>query len=217
MYIIPCYHGGLLLTHWGRDKMGTISQTTFSHTFPWMKMYEFRLRFVPKGPINNIPALFQVIAWRRPGDKPLSEPMMVILLTHVWVIRPQWVNSSHVQLELGMTLRSIITRALVKFQTYLKFEDCRKSPRKPRYRPLFWFHAITWTTFDLALAPRQYLNQFWSYFGTTPLPEPVLNLFWQHAITWTSFDLILAPRQYLNLFWSCFGPTPIPEPDFDLS
>ena len=35
------------------------------------------LKFVPKGPINNIPALVQIMAWRRPGDKPLSEPMMV--------------------------------------------------------------------------------------------------------------------------------------------
>ena len=32
------------------------------------------LKFVPKGPINNNPALVQVMAWRRPGDKPLSEP-----------------------------------------------------------------------------------------------------------------------------------------------
>ena len=30
------------------------------------------LKFVPKGPINNIPALVQRMAWRRPGDKPLS-------------------------------------------------------------------------------------------------------------------------------------------------
>ena len=35
------------------------------------------LKFVPKGPINNIPALVQIMAWCRPGDKPLSEPMMV--------------------------------------------------------------------------------------------------------------------------------------------
>ena len=27
--------------------------------------------------INNIPALVQIMAWRRPGDKPLSEPMTV--------------------------------------------------------------------------------------------------------------------------------------------
>ena len=35
------------------------------------------LEFVPRGPINNIPKLVQVMAWRRPGDKPLSEPVMV--------------------------------------------------------------------------------------------------------------------------------------------
>ena len=40
------------------------------------------LKFLPKGPINNIPALVQIMAWRRPGDKPLSEAMMVSLLTH---------------------------------------------------------------------------------------------------------------------------------------
>ena len=50
------------------------------------------LKFIPKGPINNIPALVQIMAWRRPGDKPLSEPMMVSLLTHICVTRPQWVN-----------------------------------------------------------------------------------------------------------------------------
>ena len=33
------------LTHWGRDKMAAISQTTFSSGFSLLKMYEFRLRF----------------------------------------------------------------------------------------------------------------------------------------------------------------------------
>ena len=33
------------LTHWGRDKMDAISQTTFSSAFSWMKMQEFCLRF----------------------------------------------------------------------------------------------------------------------------------------------------------------------------
>ena len=50
------------------------------------------LKFVPKVPINNIPALVQIMAWRRPGDKPLSEAMMVSLLTHICVTRPQWVK-----------------------------------------------------------------------------------------------------------------------------
>ena len=34
------------------------------------------LKFVPRGQINNIPVLVQIMAWRRTGDKPLSEPMM---------------------------------------------------------------------------------------------------------------------------------------------
>ena len=50
------------------------------------------LKFVPTGPINNNPALVQIMAWRRSGDKPLSEPMIVSLLTHICVTRPQWVN-----------------------------------------------------------------------------------------------------------------------------
>ena len=50
------------------------------------------LKFVPGGPINNISALVQIMAWRRPGDKPLSEPLMVSLPTHICVARPQWVK-----------------------------------------------------------------------------------------------------------------------------
>ena len=55
-------------------------------------LIKISLRFVPKAPINNIPALVQIMAWRRPGDKPLSEPMMVNLPTHICVTQPQWVN-----------------------------------------------------------------------------------------------------------------------------
>ena len=57
----------------------------------WIPM-EISLKFVPKGPINKIPALFQIMAWRRPGDKPLSETMLVSLLAHKCVTRPQWVK-----------------------------------------------------------------------------------------------------------------------------
>ena len=51
------------------------------------------LKFVPKGPINNNPALVQIMAWHQSGDKPLSEPMMVSLLTHICVTWPPWVNT----------------------------------------------------------------------------------------------------------------------------
>ena len=43
------------------------------------------LKFVPKGQSNNITALAQMMAWRHPGDKPLSE--------HICVTRPQWVKT----------------------------------------------------------------------------------------------------------------------------
>ena len=42
-------------------------------------LIEISPKFVPKGLIDNIPALVQMMAWRRPGDKPLSEPMMGLL------------------------------------------------------------------------------------------------------------------------------------------
>ena len=34
-----------VLTHWGRDEMAAVFQMTFSNTFCWMKIYEFRLKF----------------------------------------------------------------------------------------------------------------------------------------------------------------------------
>ena len=34
-----------VLTHWGRDKIPAIFQTTFSNGFLWMKMHEFQLKF----------------------------------------------------------------------------------------------------------------------------------------------------------------------------
>ena len=53
---------------------------------------EISLKFVLKCSINNIPALGQIMAWRRPGDKPLSEPMTVGLLTHLCVAQSLWVK-----------------------------------------------------------------------------------------------------------------------------
>ena len=55
-------------------------------------LIKISLKFVSKGLINHIPALVQLMAWRQPGDKPLSEPMMVSLLTHICVTQPRWVK-----------------------------------------------------------------------------------------------------------------------------
>ena len=64
------------------------------HSLQWNVgiLIKFSMKFVPKGPINNIPALVQIMAWRRPGDKPLSEPLMARLAAHICVTRPQRVK-----------------------------------------------------------------------------------------------------------------------------
>ena len=59
-------------------------------------LIKISLKFVPKGPINNIPPLVLIMAWRWAGDKPLFEPMMITLLTHLCVTRPQWLNANHI-------------------------------------------------------------------------------------------------------------------------
>ena len=76
----------------GRHFADDIFKRIFLNENVWIPI-KISLKFVPKGPINNIPALVQMMVWRRPGAKPLSEPMMVSLLTHIWVTRPQWVNT----------------------------------------------------------------------------------------------------------------------------
>ena len=89
-------HSGKISYHYKRgwDKMG--ADDIFNHIFLneniWIAI-EISMKIFPKSPINNIPALVQIMAWRRPGDKPLSEPMMVRLQTNAWVTRPQWVNT----------------------------------------------------------------------------------------------------------------------------
>ena len=51
--------------------------------------------FVCEVRITSVSALVHKMAWRRPGDKPLSEPMMVSLLTLICVTRPQWVQQNN--------------------------------------------------------------------------------------------------------------------------
>ena len=75
--------------------MATIFQTAFSNAFfnenVWISI-KIWLKFVPNGPINYIPAFVQIMTWRRPGNKPLSEPMMVNLLTYIYMHHSAWVS-----------------------------------------------------------------------------------------------------------------------------
>ena len=86
--------------------------------FKCIFLNQISLKFVPKDPINNIPALVQTMAWRRPGNKPLSEPMLVSLLTNICVTRPRWVKMCVSQVSprwrcLSLLVSQITTRLFV--------------------------------------------------------------------------------------------------------
>ena len=84
------------LTHWGGDKMApTLADDNLKCIFlnkDVGNLIKISLKFVSKGPMNNIPALVQIMVWCRPGHKPSSEPMMVRLPTYICVTRSQWVQ-----------------------------------------------------------------------------------------------------------------------------
>ena len=77
----------------GRHFADDIFKCIFLNENIWFPI-KISLKSVPKGQSNNIPALVQIMAWRRPGDKPSSELMMVSLPMHICVNRPQWVNNT---------------------------------------------------------------------------------------------------------------------------
>ena len=87
------YFNSLRLRQNGCHFADNIFKCIFLNETVWISI-NISLKFVPKGQINNIPALVQIMAWCRPGDKPLSEPMMLSLVKHTCITRPQWFNKS---------------------------------------------------------------------------------------------------------------------------
>ena len=57
--------------------MDAIFKCIFVKENTWISI-DISLKFVPKGQINNISALVQIMAWRRPGNKLLFEQIIFI-------------------------------------------------------------------------------------------------------------------------------------------
>ena len=78
------------LTHYCRDTMADIFQTTFQIDFlQWKQLFYFDSNFTE---ITNSPALVQLMAWCR-SHKSLYKTMMVRLPTHLFVSRSQLINT----------------------------------------------------------------------------------------------------------------------------
>ena len=98
-----------------------IFKCIFVYENVWVSI-EILLKIVPQGPINNIPALVQIMALHQPDDKPLSEPMMVSLVTHICVT--QWVKYGH----LDMGSNELIVLPLIRHYwclVELDFDACQ--------------------------------------------------------------------------------------------
>ena len=60
----------------GCDFSNNISKCNFMNE-KFCILIRISLNFVPEGPIANDLTLVHVMAWRRTGDKPLFEPMLI--------------------------------------------------------------------------------------------------------------------------------------------
>ena len=81
------------------------------------------------------------MAWRRPGDKPLSEPMMVRLPTHICVTRPQWVNQMG---SVGLLFVDWTKRAIF----FLGFFQMHFHERQFSYFDSSFTEVCLWCPFD---------------------------------------------------------------------
>ena len=87
----------------GRQMSDDIFNSIFMNENLWIS-HKISLKFIPKVRINHIPALVEIMAWCRSGDKPWYELVMVNLLTHICVTRPRWVKISLLRMLTVLTL-----------------------------------------------------------------------------------------------------------------
>ena len=124
-------------------------------------LIKFSLKYAHKGPINNNPALVQIMAWRRSGDKPLSEPMMISLLTHICVTRPQWVKHAWISI-----MDIFYVCMVIKFVNFIN-SLCPGDN---------FGHHVSLVTFVQVMAcfltaPRHYLSSFWLVISVNKLKQ----------------------------------------------
>ena len=74
-----------------RQNGHNFADDTFKHIFLNQNVrisIKISLKFVPKSPINYIAALVLIMAWRRPGNKPLSKPTRTTRTPAFWGYPP---------------------------------------------------------------------------------------------------------------------------------
>ena len=78
-----------IINHWSQHEIEAIFKCIFSNENVLI-VIKISRKLVSKSPIKNIPALVQIMAWRRSGDKPVSEQVMIVQLTHISLNVLKW-------------------------------------------------------------------------------------------------------------------------------
>ena len=98
-------------------------------------LIQISLKFVPLGPIYNKSSLVQVMAWHHPGDRPLSEQMMIILLKHIWITRSQWADMAKLLSQHGKVKTC---RVKCEMKLFIHSQTSKAAPLK--YENKKYFH-----------------------------------------------------------------------------
>ena len=155
----------------GRHFPDDIFKCIFFNENVWISI-KSSLKFVPKVLVNNIPALVLTMAWRRPGDKPLSEPMLASLLTHICVTRPQWFKHHIVPLtywdrdKMGATLQAFSNEFFMNENFWIfNTISLKKMPYGPTGDDPTLVYIMAWCRTGTG----HYMNQWWHYVLTHTL------------------------------------------------
>ena len=193
-----------MLTQWDRNNMADIYQTTFVNAFSWIKLYKILLIFVLTFPINNIPAWVQIMAWRLPGDKPISEPLMVSSPTHMSLCLNELIIRLNIlrQRQKAIILQTAFSNAYSRTNVF-EFRS-----------------QLHWNLFSMAKWTR---SHHW-FTNIEPEMSFSLNFYhWLHQklLFWTTFDaasdenfvemilpsqcITLAPIKWQSIIWTSYG------------
>ena len=107
-----CYLHSTLPVQNGRHSADGFFKCLSVNEKAWI-LNNISLKFVPKGLINNISALVQILAWHRLGDKPLSEPM----LTQFTDACMRWVKEIPISINSSDADHDVVWKGKVTYQS----------------------------------------------------------------------------------------------------
>ena len=174
---------------YGRHFPDDIFKCIFMNKNVWISI-KMSLNFVPKGTINNIPSLFQIMACRLVDTKPLSEPMMVSFLMHICVTWLQWVKTHGIYRDIGWPLWMTSSSS----QIYYRFLYNHFS-----YKEAYSTFQLSLLSSDVQIT--KFMGPTWGPPGSCrPQMGPMLAP-WTLLSGWPSFGPVMCP---LNN-WICFS------------